>query len=61
MTKTDNWGGARPGAGRKPKKVEKVTVSFRLPTETKEKIQWLRDSGVDVTTELCKLIRRLQP
>ena len=36
-----NWGGSRPGAGRKPGPVERKTTSFKVTEEEKEKIREL--------------------
>ena len=56
-------GGARPGAGRKPIKDEDrkrtVTISFRVKETTRNAIQDLREAGVDMNTELEKLVARL--
>lgn len=38
MTKGENWGGARPGAGRKPLAVRHVRIELRMPEEDKAKL-----------------------
>lgn len=60
MTDTKNTrGGARPGSGRKMGKEQKVTISFRVTEATHDKIQELREDGIDITGELEKLVARL--
>lgn len=50
--KTTTRGGARPGSGRKAAKEKKVTISFRVPEKTKDRIQRLREEGYDVNKGL---------
>ena len=57
--KIENRGGARPGAGRKPGKEQKRTVSFRLKNETIEKISLLRAMGIDVTAMIEDMVARV--
>lgn len=58
-TKNETRGGARPGSGRKAAATKKVTISFRVTEATHDKIQELREAGVDITGELEKLVERL--
>ena len=55
-------GGARPGSGRKPlpEDAKKITISFRVSSETKEALQELRANGVDINAELERMVRRLK-
>lgn len=57
--KTNTRGGARQGSGRKAAATKKVTISFRVTEATHDKIQKLREAGVDITGELEKLVERL--
>ena len=59
--KTSTRGGARPGSGRKPISEDKrhVTISFRVRESTRNAIQGLRSQGVDINSELEKMISRL--
>ena len=50
-------GGARQGAGRKAAGSKKVTISFRVTEETRDKIQELRRNGVDVNSILQALVK----
>ena len=38
MNKDAKRGGARPGAGRKPSSVETVSMSFRIPVDTRAEL-----------------------
>ena len=59
--KTSTRGGARPGSGRKPISEGKrhVTISFRVRESTRSAIKELRSQGVDINSELEKMISRL--
>lgn len=60
--KNNTRGGARPGSGRKPISEDKrrdVTISFRVRESTRATIQELRRQGVDINSELEKMISRL--
>lgn len=59
ITKTNTRGGARQGSGRKAAATKKVTISFRVTEATHDKIQELREDGIDITGELEKLVARL--
>lgn len=56
---TNTRGGARPGAGRKASPAKKVTISFRVSIETHDKIQKLREDGVDINKHLEMMIALL--
>lgn len=49
-------GGAREGAGRKAISSKKVTISFRVTEETKNKIQELRETGYNVNRGLERAV-----
>lgn len=51
-------GGARPGSGRKSAKDKKVTISFRVPEKTKDRIQRLREEGYDVNKGLEEAVSK---
>lgn len=51
-------GGTREGAGRKPGKEQKRTVSFRFSARTIEQIREMRERGDDVTAMLENYIER---
>lgn len=51
-------GGTREGAGRKPGKEQKRTVSFRFRERTIEQIREMRERGDDVTAMLESYIER---
>lgn len=53
---TINRGGARPGSGRKAAKEKKVTISFRVTEETRDKIQKLRETGYNVNRGLERAV-----
>ena len=59
--KTSTRGGSRPGSGRKPISEDKrhVTISFRVRESTRATIKELRSQGVDINSELEKMISRL--
>lgn len=59
MERSENRGGARPGCGRKASPTKKVTISFRVTEATHDKIQELREGGVDISGELERLVERL--
>lgn len=51
-------GGIREGAGRKPGKEQKRTVSFRFRERTIEQIREMRERGDDVTAMLESYIEQ---
>ena len=51
-------GGTREGAGLKPGKEQKRTVSFRFSERTIEQIREMRERGDDVTAMLESYIER---
>ena len=57
--KTNTRGGARPGSGRKMGKEQKVTISFRVTATTRDRIQKLREDGVDVNKHLEMMVALL--
>lgn len=57
--KTNTRGGARPGSGRKMGKEQKVTISFRVTATTRDRIQKLREDGVDINKHLEMMIALL--
>ena len=57
--KTSTRGGARPGSGRKAAATKKVTISFRATEATRDKIQKLREDGVDINKHLEMMIALL--
>lgn len=60
MTDTKNTrGGARPGSGRKMGKEQKVTISFRVTATTRDRIQKLREDGVDINKHLEMMVALL--
>lgn len=54
-------GGRRPGSGRKPYPKEKVrvTATFRITSESKEKMAALKKHGLQLGVEIDALIDRL--
>lgn len=52
-------GGARPGSGRKMGKEQKVTISFRVTATTRDRIQKLREDGVDINKHLEMMVALL--
>lgn len=59
MSKGKNWGGARPGAGRKAPEGSRVSVSLRVLPEIRDKVKWLKEQGVDVRSLIEDYIREL--
>lgn len=57
--KTNTRGGARPGSGRKAAATKKVTISFRVTEATHDKIQKLREDGVDINKHIEMMIALL--
>lgn len=57
--KTNTRGGARQGSGRKAAATKKVTISFRVTEATHDKIQKLREDGVDINKHLEMMIALL--
>lgn len=58
MTEEKKRGGARPGSGRKNTGVKKVTISFRVSEDVRDRIQFLRAEGIDVNHKLEEIIMR---
>ena len=49
MNKDEKRGGARLGAGRKPSDVETVTMSFRIPIDTRAELNaFLKERGLSM-------------
>lgn len=49
MNSKENRGGRRPGAGRKPSDVETVTMSFRIPVNTRAELNaFLKGRGLSM-------------
>ena len=49
MNKNEKRGGARLGAGRKPPDVETVTMSFRIPIDTRAELNaFLKERGLSM-------------
>ena len=46
MSKATNWGGARPNAGRKAPDGAKVTATFRISRQARERLRELKAQGV---------------
>lgn len=49
-------GGARPGAGRKPKADKRVHISLYLAPATCERISKLRETNPNITSDIAKYI-----
>ena len=59
---TDNrskWGGARPGAGRKPSPVKRTAVSIYLTPDQRAAYDALRARGVDVRDIFVRELLRM--
>lgn len=52
-------GGFRPGSGRKASGKASTTVAFRVSPETKEKMDKLKEDGVDVRRKFEELVKEL--
>lgn len=52
-------GGARPGAGRKPKADRKQNMTFRLSPEAIEAARACREKGINLSEQIEALIRSL--
>ena len=52
-------GGFRPGSGRKASGKATTTVAFRVSLETKEKMNELKERGVDVREKFEDLVKEL--
>ena len=46
MSNETNWGGARPNAGRKAPNGPKVTATFRISRQARERLRDLKATGV---------------
>lgn len=49
MNSKESRGGRRPGAGRKPSSVETVSLSFRIPIDTRAELNaFLKERGLSM-------------
>ena len=58
--KKSNWGGSRPGAGRKATGPAKTaTITLRVTPETKEGLkQWAREEGKPIHLLLAEILEQ---
>lgn len=57
--KRSKWGGARPGAGRKPSPVKRTAVSIYLTPDQRAAYDALRARGVDVRDIFVRELLRM--
>lgn len=53
------WGGARPGAGRKPKADKKQNMTFKLSPDAIEAARVCKEKGINLSERIEALIKSL--
>ena len=56
MANDKNWGGARPGAGRKPAPVKRTATNIYLTPAEREAFDYLRSRAVDTSAVLGRTL-----